>query len=157
MVAALTGKRRRTRASFLIKRNLEAAQARAAAAGEKWHSDAEKKFNEYQESRGMGLEWDNDIDVEDWQTGDKYTFQCDFLHKNDMGEYDIDYEIDGRKFHKKKTKEHWKDDLKNKKGLKVIHIPAEACVKKQFWAVLDDELPKAVLSEKPIIYIDEYA
>jgi hypothetical protein len=132
--------RRGTRASYRKAQNLKAAQVR----GEK--SQPEKDFNDYQESRRMGLIWDKTLPFEAGDARIHFDFQCDFLRPTKTS-FDIDFEIDGEAFHssdREKNKDKWKDRIKNEQGLKVIHIAAEL-TRPKWWSYLDEKIPKALI------------
>lgn len=154
------GGRRKTRANSVISRNLANAQTQGKP------SAAEELFNEYQISRGLELDWDRTrkfvaVDEDTGKTSE-WDFQLDFSRRTRPetnkwpGEYDLNIEISGEHFHSKKSKESWKNRVKNAYGLKVIVVPTEMCEKK-WWSILDDELPKAIISPKSVEYLDEYA
>jgi len=144
-----------SRKNYIIKKRLEERQAKGLP------SIPETNFNEYQTERKLGLEW---------LTPTKKTFrfraidgfpwnlQLDFVkHKlhpdpKDPIPFEIDFEIDGVKWHKKPSKEEWKNELKNSHGLRVIHIPEEITAKVH-WAYLDEKLPAAITSNEMTIYI----
>jgi len=143
--------RRKTRAEYIISRNLANRQKQ----GKK--SRPEEAFNKYQESRRLGLIWDKTFKMIDPKTGEVWDIQCDFLRPTPDGKFDIDFEIDGKKFHHKPSKDHWRDSLKINFGFNsIIHIPTEY-VKRKWWAALDRLLPEAIASAESVVYIDEYA
>ena len=115
--------------------------------GKKWNTKPERLFNEYQESRGMGLV--QNVSLPFAGQHETLTFQLDFARPTDHT-YDIDFEIDG-KGHKDKW-DRWKDEIKNRQGLKVIHIPGVLCEKK-WWQVLDEQLPQAMISPTGSVYL----
>ena len=124
------------------------------------HTVPEKAFNAYQESRGMNLYWSKEGEsyVFTDRLGEIYDFQLDFIKlKNAWDDIiDIDFEIDGSKYHssdRQMRKDAWKDDIKALRGVKVIHIPA-AITAKRFWPYLDAEIKKALESKEMVIHID---
>src|SRR2546426_11486022 len=142
----------------LTPRMMKAAMIQKAAKSS--HTAPERAFNAYQESRGMNLLWDKLLEFVTYDP-DYFpiTFQCDFVHFNGISlkdeHYDIDYEIDGEKFHssgRQKRKDDWKDKIKARAGIKVIHIPA-AVTAKRYWPYLDAEIKKALESKEMIIHI----
>ena len=127
-------------------------RAMIARNGKTWNTRPERRFNEYQVSRGLGLVQNvsllfTDIDMEGARIG--YDFQLDFARPTDHT-YDIDFEIDG-KGHKDKA-DRWKDGVKNRQGLKVIHIPG-VLTERKWWAYLDKALNAAMLSSDATVYI----
>ncbi|MDE3215963.1 MAG: hypothetical protein KGO03_06165 [Gemmatimonadota bacterium] len=69
--------------------------------------------------------------------------------------YDVNYEVDGNHYHGSDIqhgKDMWKDGLKNAQGLKVVHIPA-ILTERKWWRYLDAQLPKALLSPSPTVYV----
>lgn len=147
---------KKTRAEAKISKNLAMRQSQnKKSLPECW-------FDTYQQSRRMELEWGKSIPVVDPDNGDKYDFEIDFIHeayqfKLDDPRYDYAIEIDGAKWHKKASKEQWKNELKLATGLKqVIHVPAVMC--KDKWALmLDEMLPQARASGEPVVYLDKVA
>ena len=127
-------------------------RAMIARNGKTWNTRRERRFNDYKISRGLGLVQNVslpfvDVDLEGARI--RYDFQLDFARPSDST-YDIDFEIDG-KGHKDKT-DHWKDGVKNKQGLKVIHIPG-VLTEKKWWAYLDNALNAAMLSTDATVNI----
>ena len=115
--------------------------------GKKWNTAPERNFEEYQRSRGMGLVQNVNLPFGAW------VFQLDFAHPFELG-WDVDYEVDGP-YHGsdiQQAKDSWKDALKNRQGLKVVHIPA-ILTNKKWWPYLDEMLPKALLSVSPTVYV----
>jgi hypothetical protein len=116
-------------------------------AGKIWNTEPEQRFNEYQLSRGLNLVQNKTLPfVAENRAGQlqRYDFQCDFLRPMEPTGFDIDFEVDG-KGHKEKN-DPWKDAVKNKAGLKVIHVPGEF-TKRKWWAELDKALNAALLSK----------
>lgn len=122
--------------------------------GKSTHTLPERQFNAYQESRGMALLWDVSLKFVDDDDGQEYDFQCDFLRPTDRS-YDVDFEVDGEKFHtssRQMQKDDWKDRLKNRQGLKVIHIPA-ILTQKRHWSYLDAQIANALLVKQRSVRI----
>lgn len=120
--------------------------------GKIWNTKPEQLFNEYQLSRGLNLVQNHTLPfVAENRQGlpQQYDFQCDFLRPTDS-HFDVDYEIDGRG-HKEKN-DPWKDEVKAKAGLRVIHVPGVLCEKK-WWPYLDRQLPMALLQRFPVVYL----
>lgn len=124
-------------------------------------SKAEVLFNDYQESRGLGLIWGKTLPFYDYENKSSWNFECDFLNPTDSGSFDIDFEIDGEHYHRTKVvngiqvsagTDAWKDAVKNANGLKVIHIPAPI-VEKKFWSYLDEMIPKARIDRRGSVII----
>jgi len=153
---------KKTRAQYVIGRNQAARQAK----GKK--SIPEILFNEYQESRQMGLLWSDDsnhpitIPVIDPETGEKFDFEIDFGHPVEVippqkqPVFDYIIEVDGNRWHKKASKERWKNHLKNLAGVRVFHIPA-IMTAKHWWPTLDTWLWGVIISGGPVEYLDRIA
>ena len=124
--------------------------------GKKWNTRPERQFREYAERRSLGLVQNVSLPfVAPNREGrlQRFDFQLDFARPCDTGHqatYDVDFEIDGE-CHNSKN-DLWKDNVKNGRGLKVIHIPG-VLTEKKFWSHLDKWLPVALLSKAPTIYI----
>ena len=120
--------------------------------GKTWNTAPERNFDEYQQSRGLGLIMNKTLPfVAENRVGQlqRYDFQCDFLMPDDKT-FTVDFEIDG-KGHKEKN-DPWKDTVKNSRGLKVIHIDGEL-TKKKWWGELDRAINAALLSKEPTVRI----
>lgn len=116
-----------------------------------WDTEPERNFAEYCRSREILVVQNKTLPFvapNRQGTLQRYDFQCDFLRPSRQTTYDIDFEIDG-KGHKDKNDE-WKDGVKNRSGLKVIHIDGEL-VKKKWWVELDKTLNAAILSKDPTV------
>lgn len=114
-------------------------------------NQAHSNFNAYQESRGLGLVWDQTLPFYDPRPIAGRTvwhFQCDFLRKTKGGSYDIDFEID----EKGDKPSAWKDGLKNMAGLKVVHISASIC-NQPHWTWLDEVIGEAIMSPDKVVHI----
>ena len=135
-------------------------------ANKKFNTKGERQFDEYQQSRVMGLYHGArgeglNLSFYDEVVVKYFEFQCDFLRPrypglafstSYLGSYDVDFEVDG-KGHKEKWDE-WKDALKAKAGLKVIHIP-EAVTKEAHWPYLDKQIQKALDSKEMVHHVPE--
>ena len=134
------------------KRTLE--KAMIARNGKKWNTLPERQFKKFQEHYGLGLIQNVNLPFTDGVL--HYDFQCDFLRPVDHPTltYDVDFEVDGPHHDSdiNHSKDLWKDDLKNKAGLKVVHIPAEL-TKRKWWKYLDGEIRKALLNPFGSVYI----
>ena len=125
-------------------------------AGRKWNTKPERAFRAYSELRRMELVQNVVLPfVAENREGriQRFDFQLDFAHPLDSKTgclYDVDYEVDGDGHNSKH--DLWKDNIKNSRGLKVIHIPGVLTAKK-FWPHLDKWLPMALLSPSPTVYI----
>ena len=134
-------------------------------AGKKFNTAPERRFNDYQLARGMGLIQNVTLPfVAENRIGQlqRYDFQCDFLHpvdaacfkatgfRNPEAVYDVDYEIDGAGH--KPCNDPWKDAIKNHRGLKVVHIPGYF-VKPRYWNDLDRALAWAQRSKDMTVYL----
>ena len=123
-------------------------------ANKTWDTDPERNFAEYCKSREILVVQNKTLPFVAPNRAERlqrYDFQCDFLRPAIHGTtYDIDFEIDG-KGHKDKN-DDWKDSVKNRSGLKVIHIDGEL-VKKKWWGELDRALNAAILSKEPTVRI----
>ncbi|MDE1854619.1 MAG: hypothetical protein KGI38_12865 [Thaumarchaeota archaeon] len=120
--------------------------------GKAWNTEPERNFDLYQKSRGLNLIMNRSLPfVAENREGvnQRYDFQCDFLRPTDES-FDIDFEVDGRG-HKEKN-DPWKDAVKNRSGLKVIHIDGEL-TKKKWWDELDRAISRAILSKEPTVRI----
>ena len=122
--------------------------------GKRWNTKPERQFREFGERFGMGLIQNRSLPFTDGVL--HYEFQCDFLRPIDRPDitYDVDFEIDGPHHDTdiNRNKDIWKDDIKNKAGLKVIHVPAEL-TKRKWWDYLNREIEKALLSPLGSVYI----
>lgn len=123
--------------------------------GKAWNTKPERLFNEFQLTRGLGLVQNRSLPFSDG--GIHYRFQCDFLRPIDHPTmtYDVDFEIDGPHHDSQinRNKDIWKDDIKNRAGLKVVHVPAELTNRK-WWGYLDKEIARALLSSLGSVYIN---
>ena len=120
--------------------------------GKAWNTEPERNFDDYQRDRGLGLVMNRSLPfAAENREGvmQRYDFQCDFLRPTDTT-FDIDFEVDG-KGHKEKN-DYWKDKVKNRAGLKVIHIDGEL-TKRKWWPELDRAINAALLSKEPTVRI----
>ena len=121
--------------------------------GRTWNTRPERQFDDYQRSRGLGLVQNVILPfVSENRVGrlQRWDFQLDFARPLDAGGYDVDFEVDGQGHND--HNDFWKDNVKNQRGLKVIHIPGILTGKK-WWPYLDSQLPKALLSASPTVYV----
>lgn len=119
------------------------------------NTKGETQFNEYQLSRSMKLRHDVRLSFFD-PRAQMFTFQCDFLLANctfptEVSScYSVDFEIDG-KGHKTKW-DDWKDTLKVKAGLTVVHIP-EPITASRYWYYLDAQIRQALFGTEKVFYV----
>ena len=133
------------RGALTSKKVLKAAMI--ARANKKVDTKPERQFKAYAESRKMELIQDVKV------VCGGFDFQLDFAHSA-YHTFDYEIEIDGP-YHdsgRQLAKSLWKDALKNRQGLKVVHIPA-ILTNKKWWPYLDQMLPKALLSVSPTVYV----
>ncbi len=121
--------------------------------------ETERRFNEYAESRVMCLQWDMYgtrtlpfIAPNRKGVLTRYDFQLDFLHPTfpHGNSYDEDWEIDG-KGHKDKN-DAWKDEIKNKAGIRVYHVPGELTAER-YWPDLDKKITAARLEKAGTVHL----
>ena len=119
--------------------------------GKVWNTEPERNFQLYQLSRGMGLVQNRSFHVV--QNGTPYDYQLDFAHATEEG-WDYEVEVDGVNHDSEinHRKDLWKDFVKAKNGLKVIHVPA-VLTEKKWWPYLDSEFAKALTSKSRSIWI----
>lgn len=119
----------------------------------------ERQFEDYQQSRVMGLLSDKSLSFYDQLSQKYFSFQLDFvrlryptlnMNLSYVGTFDVDFEIDG-KGHKEKW-DSWKDGLKAEADIKVIHIP-DAVTKEEYWPYLDKQLTRALAHKEMVHYI----
>lgn len=120
--------------------------------GKVWNTIPEQRFAKFVSMKHLGLVQNIDLPFAD--EGVHYDFQLDFARRTVDGGYDIDVEIDGPNHDSDimHQKDLWKDWVKNRQGLKVIHVPAEL-TKRKWWDYLETELNRALLSPKGSVYI----
>jgi hypothetical protein len=121
-------------------------------AGKVFNTACERRFDEFQRERGLGLIQNRTIQI---RSANKegidmsYTFQLDFARPDDSS-FDVDVEIDGDG-HSSKN-DDWKDAVKAGAGLKVIHIPGEL-TKPRWWDYLAQEYDRAIMGIEKVVYI----
>lgn len=121
--------------------------------GRTWGTLPERNFDAFQRSIGLGLVMNVSLPFND--DGRPYDFQLDFARPTDES-FNIDFEIDGKAYHssdRQARKDHWKDEVKNRQGLKVIHVPA-ILTERHWWEYLEKEITRALLSKEGTIYIE---
>lgn len=112
----------------------------------------EQLFDEFQLAQGLGLVHDVELPFTD--NGTRYVFQLDFARPTDST-FDIDFEIDGAAYHSSDIqlkKDAWKDAVKNRHGLKVVHVPASVC-ERVHWDYLRASVNRAILSKEATVKI----
>ena len=119
--------------------------------GRVYDTKPERQFRAFATKFGLRVVQNQTISIAaDNQT---YSFQCDFLTPNDSG-WAVDYEIDGPTHESdiNHKKDLWKDFIKARTGLKVIHVPAVLC-NKEWWGYLSKEIDKALKDKCRSAYI----
>jgi hypothetical protein len=119
----------------------------------------ERLFDSFQKEQGLGLVWNVTlpfVTTDSEGARIRYYFQLDFARPIEPSGFDVDFEVDGKAFHssdRQVRKDAWKDSVKNKQGLKVIHVPAVLC-EHIWWPYLAREIARALISKEPTIYIE---
>ena len=133
-------------------------------ADKKWDTHPERLFRLFARSHNLAVvQNQSETFVFD---DEPYTFQMDFVRPKKWEDYlmtgfyspeegfDVDFEIDGPAHDSEQNhrKDIWKDFVKAKWGIKVIHIPAVLC-EKAWWPYLDKEIQKALRETSRSVWI----
>ena len=132
--------------------------------GKQWDTLPERQFKDFNRKHGLGFAQNQSISVSD--EGEYYTYQLDFARPLNWRQYlitgffepkegyDVNVEIDGPDHDSERAhrKDLWKDFIKAKHGLKVIHVPAVLCNPK-WWDYLKGQMDKAIAGQSRSVWI----
>ena len=120
--------------------------------GKVYNTEPERNFKEFARQHGLNVCQNVTLTFHE-DGGEVYDFQCDFLVPTEEW-FSTDFEIDGpyHETDRAHRKDLWKDFIKAKRGLKVIHVPA-VLTEKKWWPYLDSEIIKALAGKSRSVFI----
>ena len=141
-------------------------------AGKTFNTSVERQFQAFVDANSLPYKMNESRDFQALNRRLEmqcFTFQMDFVEFADPAVFPAwkatgflpanaqvktDLEIDGRDH--KDANDPWKDAIKSRKGIKVIHVPGFLC-RPKMWPDLKESLAVAKRQPEMVQYLDEYS